>query len=289
LNPLDTVVAKVTDFGVSENYLSSSSGRKVDCPMWLAPEVMRNETYTISADVYSYGIILWELVAKEKVFGELTWMKDVEAKVLNGDRPEIPTSCTSIGYRTLLRQCWHRDPGERPKFAVVVGRIKEIMKESFPGVFMEEKEKIQAPVKNWRVPVCVGCKLPINGKTLVAMKQPFHPECFLCYYCKQLLSSYFVLKGKFFCRSCYVRIKTVMNKNNNIKKEKKEISKKEKEKEKMEAKQAVVVAEEIEKEKEKEEKEQDQEEILEQSEAIKNEPLPIPTEKEEEQDEKEKE
>jgi serine/threonine protein kinase len=66
------VLAKIADFGLSAAMMQSAMGRKVDCPVWLAPEIMRNQEYTTKADVYSMGIILWELLTKQqKLFPEV--------------------------------------------------------------------------------------------------------------------------------------------------------------------------------------------------------------------------
>lgn len=66
------VLAKIADFGLSAAMMQSAMGRKVDCPVWLAPEIMRNQEYTTKADVYSMGIILWELLTKQqKLFSEV--------------------------------------------------------------------------------------------------------------------------------------------------------------------------------------------------------------------------
>jgi serine/threonine protein kinase len=71
--------------------LTSITGSKaVDNPVWLAPELMRKEGYDEKVDVYSYGVILWELVAREDFLGHITFLSAIEDAVLNGERPKIP-------------------------------------------------------------------------------------------------------------------------------------------------------------------------------------------------------
>ena len=64
--------------------------KAVDNPVWLAPELMRKEGYDEKVDVYSYGVMLWELVAREDFLGHITFLSAIEDAVLNGERPKIP-------------------------------------------------------------------------------------------------------------------------------------------------------------------------------------------------------
>ena len=81
--PTDFVQCKVTDFGLSRSKeeMNTMSGTRGDSAQmtgmagtfhWMAPEVMSNETnYTQKADVYSYGIVMWEIMAREPPFKSL--------------------------------------------------------------------------------------------------------------------------------------------------------------------------------------------------------------------------
>jgi serine/threonine protein kinase len=50
----------------------------VDNPVWLAPEMMRKESYDEKVDVYSYGVILWELIARKDFLGHITFLSAIE-------------------------------------------------------------------------------------------------------------------------------------------------------------------------------------------------------------------
>ena len=63
-------IAKISDFGLSTKSSLPSEGRLVDNPLWLAPEVIRSLPYSTKADVYSFGIILWELHSCQIPFAE---------------------------------------------------------------------------------------------------------------------------------------------------------------------------------------------------------------------------
>ncbi len=65
----------------------------MDNPIWLAPEVMRNKAdeYSTKSDIYSFGIILWEIFERSIPFAEynITWTSVLEEKIMKGLRPTI--------------------------------------------------------------------------------------------------------------------------------------------------------------------------------------------------------
>jgi hypothetical protein len=90
-------VCKVTDFGLSKQLFGQVAGRDVFNPDWLAPEIILNQPYSMSSDVFSFGIILWELVSRQHPFDEYaarfmglpdTFKEDAIAK--EGLRPTVP-------------------------------------------------------------------------------------------------------------------------------------------------------------------------------------------------------
>jgi serine/threonine protein kinase len=73
--------------------------------VWLAPEVMRKQPFTLQSDVYSFGVILWELLTRQKYFGEITFASLIEDTIKSGGRPKIPESCCP-SYAKLIQDCW---------------------------------------------------------------------------------------------------------------------------------------------------------------------------------------
>lgn len=77
--------------------------------MWLAPEVLKEEEYTEKADIYSFGVILWELLTRKQFFGEYKFLSEIEEKIISGQRPAIPDTkeCRAVPeYIELLQECW---------------------------------------------------------------------------------------------------------------------------------------------------------------------------------------
>jgi serine/threonine protein kinase len=113
------IVCRIADFGscVAEARIKR---RVVDNPVWCAPEVLRGQEYTEKVDVYSYGIILYELLTRSaKLFPGIQWWYIIEDMIKAGKRPELPSDCPTP-YRTLIQETWDDTPHKRPSFDDIV-------------------------------------------------------------------------------------------------------------------------------------------------------------------------
>lgn len=128
---------KVTDFNLSKMTDIDgivSVGGAPDNPRWLAPEVLNGKGATLSSDVFSFGVVLWEL---------LTWQSPWELesrdrwvvcrKILDGERlafPSVeelpPTGQGLDDYIALVKKCWLDEPTARPSFAQIVPELREL-------------------------------------------------------------------------------------------------------------------------------------------------------------------
>lgn len=93
-------------------------------PCYMAPEVALMKPYNLSADVYSYGILLWESCAYEQPYK--TWkMKMIEDYVFKkGYRPKVNPKWANA-WKALMKECWDQKPENRPDFDSVMMDIKE--------------------------------------------------------------------------------------------------------------------------------------------------------------------
>lgn len=93
---------------------------------YMAPEVADGLPYNFTADVYSFGIILWELNASKKPYEGLNRELFYERIVHGGERPPLgrkwPSELTS-----LMSECWDADMHNRPKFRDVVSRLDALL------------------------------------------------------------------------------------------------------------------------------------------------------------------
>ncbi|XVF59855.1 hypothetical protein PTKIN_Ptkin07bG0309200 [Pterospermum kingtungense] len=122
-------VVKVADFGVAR--VQSQSGvmtAETGTYRWMAPEVIEHKPYDHKADVFSFGIALWELLTGELPYALLTPLQAAVGVVQKGLRPTIPKH-THPRLGELLERCWQQDPTQRPNFSEIIDILQQIAKE----------------------------------------------------------------------------------------------------------------------------------------------------------------
>ncbi|KAL3366592.1 hypothetical protein AABB24_011341 [Solanum stoloniferum] len=122
-------VVKVCDFGLSRmkhsTFLSSRS--TAGTAEWMAPEVLRNEPSNEKCDVYSFGVILWELCTLQQPWGGMNPMQVVGAVGFQHRRLDIP-DYMDPAIADIIRKCWQTDPKLRPSFAEIMAALKPLQK-----------------------------------------------------------------------------------------------------------------------------------------------------------------
>lgn len=122
-------VVKVADFGVAR--VQSQSGvmtAETGTYRWMAPEVIEHKPYDYKADVFSFGIALWELLTGELPYTGLTPLQAAVGVVQKSLRPTIPKHAHPR-LAELLERCWQHDPTQRPNFSEITDILQHMMKE----------------------------------------------------------------------------------------------------------------------------------------------------------------
>eukprot|EP01120_Amphizonella_sp_Union-15-10_P007506 TRINITY_DN2538_c0_g1_i1.p1 TRINITY_DN2538_c0_g1~~TRINITY_DN2538_c0_g1_i1.p1 ORF type:complete len:499 (-),score=110.21 TRINITY_DN2538_c0_g1_i1:204-1700(-) len=122
---------KVCDFGLSQIKQQGEKLKDIDTakgtPLWMAPEVMMFKPFTEKCDVYSFGIVLWEILTKQEPFPHHNnFQKFKKAVCYKEERPIIPSSCLP-SLKNLIETCWTATPEDRPKFSTIIASLDEII------------------------------------------------------------------------------------------------------------------------------------------------------------------
>ncbi|CAN4077792.1 unnamed protein product [Withania somnifera] len=119
---------KVGDFGLSKlkytTFLTANSGRGT--PQWMAPEILRNEPSTEKSDVFSFGVIVWELMTESIPWKDLNPLQVVRVVGFMDDRLDIPQKLDPR-ISAIILDCWQSIPELRPSFEDLSRRMTEII------------------------------------------------------------------------------------------------------------------------------------------------------------------
>ncbi|KAJ8767007.1 hypothetical protein K2173_012516 [Erythroxylum novogranatense] len=122
-------VVKVADFGVAR--VKAQSGvmtAETGTYRWMAPEVIEHKPYDHKADVFSFGIVLWELLTGKIPYEYLTPLQAAVGVVQKALRPTIPRH-TNPKLAELLEKCWQQDPARRPDFSEITVILQQLAKQ----------------------------------------------------------------------------------------------------------------------------------------------------------------
>ncbi|KAK7412353.1 hypothetical protein VNO78_03808 [Psophocarpus tetragonolobus] len=123
---------KIADFGIACE--EASCDILADDPgtyRWMAPEMIKRKSYGRKVDVYSFGLILWEMLTGTIPYEDMNPIQAAFAVVNKNSRPVIPSDCPAA-MRALIEQCWSSQPDKRPEFWQVV-KVLEQFESSLAG------------------------------------------------------------------------------------------------------------------------------------------------------------
>ncbi|XP_062301259.1 tyrosine-protein kinase Tec isoform X2 [Scomber scombrus] len=130
----DALVVKVSDFGMARYVLddqyTSSSGAKFPVK-WSPPEVFNFCKYSSKSDVWSFGVLMWEVFTEGRMPFEQSPNHEVVTLVTKGHRLYRPKMATPANYE-IMQCCWHERPEERPSFSQLCMMISDALESDTP-------------------------------------------------------------------------------------------------------------------------------------------------------------
>jgi serine/threonine-protein kinase CTR1 len=137
---------KVADFGLSRSVGETADATMTACgtPSWAAPEVLRRDHYTHKADVYSFGICLWEMITRKRPYGTLKPYQVVISVASEGLRPNLENELIPPYFVSMIKQCWDDNPDERFEFTK--------LRDDFEALILPECDKPYPTPKTNRSP-----------------------------------------------------------------------------------------------------------------------------------------
>ncbi|NXO88349.1 EPHB2 protein, partial [Certhia brachydactyla] len=152
------LVCKVSDFGLSrfleddtsDPTYTSALGGKIPI-RWTAPEAIQYRKFTSASDVWSYGIVMWEVMSYgERPYWDMT-NQDVINAIEQDYRLPPPMDCPNALHQLML-DCWQKDRNHRPKFGQIVNTLDKMIRNP-------NSLKAMAPLSS-------GMNLPLLDRTI---------------------------------------------------------------------------------------------------------------------------
>lgn len=124
----DLKMVKLCDLGLVRLKDRDLIESKLGSPLWMAPEMLRDEGYTEKVDVFAFAMIMYEMTTNLLPFkGEITMKQLIDGVAKGGMRPPFPNaSSINASWRQLIEDCWQHDPNKRPDMNTILNRLQSM-------------------------------------------------------------------------------------------------------------------------------------------------------------------
>ncbi|KAI5932198.1 Mitogen-activated protein kinase kinase kinase 10 [Manis javanica] len=146
---LSDTVLKITDFGLAREWHKTTKMSAAGTYAWMAPEVIRLSLFSKSSDVWSFGVLLWELLTGEVPYREIDALAVAYGVAMNKLTLPIPSTCPEP-FARLLEECWDPDPHGRPDFRSILKQL-EVIEQS--ALFQMPLESFHSLQEDWKLEI----------------------------------------------------------------------------------------------------------------------------------------
>ncbi|XP_050431861.1 insulin-like peptide receptor [Adelges cooleyi] len=148
------LTVKIGDFGMSRQIFAGNyyrKGNKGEMPIrWMAPESMAEGLFTSQSDVWSYGVVLWEMLT----LGEQPYKgksnNDVMAYVLDGNMLDLPIFCPDV-LAGIMKSCWSWTSVQRPRFLQIIETLDAFLDKDFKKVSFYHNRSADSSIAEYSI------------------------------------------------------------------------------------------------------------------------------------------